>query len=110
MSTVPHPKNTTNLQAAAAHLPAWQSAIIGRVGAANIKLINMDGRAVVEEVHDYDEAVFVVDGLLALEFSDEARRVDLPTGGFFMIPAGQPHSILAGCHGTLLLVDLQDHI
>jgi len=96
-----------NLESQAATLPAWQSAIIGRVGAANIKLIYMDGLAVVEEVHDYDEAVFVVDGLLALEFSDDSRRVDLPTGTFFVIPAGQPHSILAGCHGTLLLVDLQ---
>jgi len=89
--------------------PAWKSAITGQVGPANIKLIKMDGRAIVAEVHAYDEAVFVVDGQLTLEFSDEARRVDLPTGALFMIPAGQPHSILAGCHGTPLLVDLQDN-
>jgi quercetin dioxygenase-like cupin family protein len=98
-----------DLETKAATLPAWRSTIIGQVGAANIKLINMDGRAIVEEVHDYDEAVFVVDGLLTLEFSDDSRRVEVPTGAFFMIPAGQPHSILAGCHGTLLLVDLQKH-
>jgi len=102
-------RDVIDLAAKAATLPAWRSAIIGQVGAANIKLINMDGRAIVEEVHDYDEAVFVIDGLLTLEFSDESRRVDLPTGAFFMIPAGQPHSILPGCHGTLLLVDLQEH-
>lgn len=96
-----------DLEAKAATLPAWRSAIIGQVGAANIKLIKMDGRAIAEEVHDYDEAVFVVDGLLTLEFSDDSRRVDLRTGAFFMIPAGQPHSILPGCHGTLFLVDLQ---
>ena len=97
-----------DLETEAAGLLARKSAIISQVGPANIKLIKMDGRAIVAEVHDYDGAVFVVDGLLTLEFSDEARRVGLPTGAFFMIPAGQPHSILAGCCGTLLLVDLQD--
>jgi len=98
-----------DLEIEATGLPAWKSAIIGQVGPANIKLIKMDGRAIVEEVHAYDEAVFVVDGQLTLEFSDNSQRVNLPTGAFFMIPAGQPHSILAGCHGTLFLIDLQDN-
>lgn len=102
MSTVIH------LATQAATLPAWKSDIIGEVGAANLKLIQMDGRAIAEEVHAYDEAVLVIEGLLKLEFSD-GRLVDIPTGGFFMIPAGQPHSIPAGCHGTLFLVDLQEN-
>lgn len=97
-----------NLEAKAATLPAWKSAVIGQVGTANIKLIKMDGRPIVEEVHDYDEAVFVIEGLLKLEFSG-GGSLDLPTGGFFMIPAGQTHSIPPGCRGTLLLVDLREN-
>jgi mannose-6-phosphate isomerase-like protein (cupin superfamily) len=90
-------------------LVPWKSRIMGKVGAANIKLIRMTEMGSPVEVHDYDEAVYVIDGLLALEMADELSQLEIRTGELFMIPARHPHRIAEGSHGTLLLVDLQDN-
>lgn len=55
-----------NLQAA--ELPeAWRSTVLGRVGAANIKVLRMDERSIADEVHDYSEGLLVIRGQLRLQ-------------------------------------------
>jgi quercetin dioxygenase-like cupin family protein len=94
----------THLQTLAAALVPWKSSIIGKVGPANIKLVNMSHLALAEEDHPYDEAVFVIDGVLVLEM--QGRRIEIRSGEFFLIGAGLRHRIADGSRGTLLLVDL----
>lgn len=38
---------------------AWKSTVVGRVGAANIKVLRMDEQSYEEETHDYNEALLV---------------------------------------------------
>jgi quercetin dioxygenase-like cupin family protein len=60
-----------------------------------------------EEVHDYDEAILVVEGCLLLGLGDD-EVVELLAGDFFVIPAGLRHRGVArsgGSHGTLMIFD-----
>lgn len=57
-----------DLNQQAAELPeAWRSAVLGRVGAANIKVLRMDARSIADEVHDYSEGLLVISGRLRLQ-------------------------------------------
>lgn len=57
-----------DLNQQAAELPeAWRSAVLGRVGAANIKVLRMDARSIADEVHDYSEGLLVISGHLRLQ-------------------------------------------
>lgn len=88
----------------AATLPAaWQSRRLGEVGSARLKLARMDGRALPEEVHDYTEALIVVDGELRLRIGGQAVRVH--AGELCLVPAGTAHTVDAGSAGTLLILD-----
>ncbi len=78
--------------------------MIGKVGPANIKLIKMNEWGSAEEDHPYDEALFVIEGILVLEMQGE--RLEIRGGDFFVIGAGRRHRIAEGSSGTLLLVDL----
>lgn len=42
------------------------SRVLGRIGTANLKVLRMDERSVIEEVHEYDEGLLVIDGRLEL--------------------------------------------
>ncbi len=53
---------------------AWRSHILGRVGAANLKVLRMDERPVTEEVHEYDEGLLVIDGRLELSVQGKKNR------------------------------------
>ena len=81
------------LSAMGAQLPAaWQSRLLGRVGEARVKLTRMDGAASPEEVHDYAEALIVIDGELRLRIAG-------------LVPAGIAHAVDEGSTGTLLILD-----
>jgi len=58
------------------------------------------------ESHDHDEAVFIIDGLLALDV--DGIRLEIGPGEFFVIAANQPHRTAEGSSGTLLLVDMPE--
>lgn len=81
----------------------WQSVIFAAVGDARVKVLRMDGTSTPEEVHDYNELLIVLEGLLALEISGE--RVEVHAGEVYLATAGERHSVLAGSRGTLLIVD-----
>ncbi|MFJ8476249.1 cupin domain-containing protein [Kitasatospora sp. NPDC094011] len=91
----------------AAQLPdAWRSVVLARVGTAAVKVLRMDGRELVEEVHETAEMLFVADGVLELELDDEELTVAV--GEVCRIPAGARHAVRAGSRGTLLIVEVPE--
>ncbi|UNK30492.1 cupin domain-containing protein [Serratia plymuthica] len=97
-----------DLAALAADLPqAWRSSILGRVGSTNIKVLRMDKRAIDDEVHEYHETLLVIEGQLRLAVQGEEITVN--AGQLYQAAAGVPHRVLAGSHGTLVIVDLPEN-
>jgi mannose-6-phosphate isomerase-like protein (cupin superfamily) len=104
-------ERTVHLPTRAAALPgSWSSVRLARIGGAggkggaNLKVLRMDEAGFVEEVHDYDEAILVVDGRFRLGLGDEI--IELGAGDFFVIPAGVPHrGEPGGSQGTLMIFD-----
>ncbi|KQN52281.1 cupin [Serratia sp. Leaf50] len=96
-----------DLKSTADALPqAWQSRILGCVGQANLKVLKMDDRQIIAEVHDYDEGLLVIDGLLTLNVSGEIVNVE--AGQLYVAKAGIPHTVLSGSFGTLVIIDLPE--
>ncbi|PXW22902.1 cupin domain-containing protein [Paraburkholderia caballeronis] len=83
---------------------AWKSSVVGQVGAAKIKVLRMDDQPYGEETHDYNEGLLVVDGKLLLQVEHEAVTVE--AGQMYLAPAGVPHAVLPGSHGTLVIIDV----
>ena len=91
--------------AIAEQLPeAWKSKRLGQVGPAHIKVLRMDAQAYEEETHDYNEGLLVISGHLLLSIADQAIRVE--AGQMYLVEAGTAHGVLAGSHGTLLIIDV----
>lgn len=96
-----------DLNQQAAELPeAWRSSVLGRVGAANIKVLRMDARSIADEVHDYSEGLLVISGHLRLQVAGE--EVVVRAGQLYQAAAGVPHRVLPGSEGTLVIVDLPE--
>ncbi|MDI3148583.1 cupin domain-containing protein [Serratia nevei] len=94
-----------NLQAA--ELPeAWRSTVLGRVGAANIKVLRMDERSIADEVHDYGEGLLVIRGQLRLLVA--GKTIVVQAGQLYQAAAGVPHRVLPGSEGTLVIFDLPE--
>jgi mannose-6-phosphate isomerase-like protein (cupin superfamily) len=94
----------TNLHAVASTLPAaWRSKVIGQAAGANFKVVRMDGAEYPDEVHEYDEALLVLEGRMNLRFDD--RVVEVAGGEVYIVPAGIPHSVAPGSRGTLVIID-----
>ena len=93
-----------NLPNQAAELATtWQSAIIGQAAGANVKVLRMDGSVYPDEVHDFDEALLVIDGQMNLDIAGAITAVR--AGEIFIVPAGIAHGVAAGSHGTLVIID-----
>ncbi|WP_226475676.1 cupin domain-containing protein [Pseudomonas sp. MWU16-30323] len=91
--------------AIAAPLPdTWKSTRLGQVGPARIKVLRMDAQAYEEETHDYNEGLLVIDGLLRLSIGEQA--IDVVAGQMYLVEAGIAHAVLAGSHGTLVIIDV----
>ncbi|MGC5703200.1 cupin [Pseudomonas sp. NFXW11] len=82
----------------------WQSAKLGQIGPARIKVLRMDGQPYPEETHDFDEGLLVTQGCLRLGI-DQAV-VQVLAGQMYLVQAGQAHSVLPGSHGTLVIIDV----
>ncbi len=80
-----------DLLAAARALPAtWRSRVVGRA-------------AYPDETHDFDEALLALEGQMNLEL--QGRRIEVGAGEVFIVPAGVPHAVAPGSHGTLVIID-----
>ncbi|XAH23734.1 cupin domain-containing protein [Xylophilus sp. GW821-FHT01B05] len=94
----------TNLLALAQANPqAWTSRICGQAAGANLKVLRMDAAAYPDESHDFDEALLVLDGCMNLDIHGEV--VAVRSGEVFIVPAGVPHAVAPGSHGTLVIID-----
>lgn len=100
------PMHHINLIAQASALPqTWRSQIVGLPGGSNLKVLRMDAASYEEEVHDYNEALLVLDGCMNLQLGDTV--VPVRAGEVYVVPAGVPHGVAPGSHGTLVIVDPQ---
>ena len=94
----------TNLLLESSSLPeAWRSVVVGRAANANVKVLRMDDRAYPSETHEFDEALLVLDGEMNLEIDSQVLSVR--QGEVFIVPAGRPHAVASGSHGTLVIID-----
>ncbi|MFI2237947.1 cupin domain-containing protein [Streptomyces chrestomyceticus] len=88
----------------AAALPqAWSSRVLGKVGAARVKVLRMSELPGEEEAHGTAEALFVLDG--RLELSVGGADVSVGPGELYLVPAGVRHAVRAGSCGTLVILD-----
>ncbi|QZA81636.1 cupin domain-containing protein [Deefgea piscis] len=93
-----------NLNAQALSLShAWRSTILGQAAGANIKVLRMDESKFSEEVHDFDEALIVLEGKMNLSLNGSC--VEVNAGELFIVQAGILHAVEAGSYGTLIIVD-----
>ncbi|MDR7152185.1 quercetin dioxygenase-like cupin family protein [Hydrogenophaga palleronii] len=93
-----------NLIEASHALPAaWRSSLVGQAAGANIKVLRMDATTYPNESHDFDEALLVLDGQMNLCI--QGKQVEVSAGEVFIVPAGVPHAVAAGSHGTLVIID-----
>lgn len=94
----------TNLLLQAAQLPAaWRSVVVGRAAGATLKVLRMDELAYPSEIHDFDEALLVLEGRMRLQLQGDVLTVE--QGEVFIVPAGMPHAVAPGSHGTLVIID-----
>lgn len=92
----------TDLLSLAATLPqAWRSTAAASLHGLAIKVLRMDDAAYPEEVHDYDEALSVLEGCMKLQWAH--RTESFHSGELCLVPAGQPHAVAPGSHGTLMI-------
>ncbi|AVS60353.1 cupin [Paracidovorax avenae] len=93
-----------DLLAQARDLPAaWRSRVVGRAADANFKIVRMDDAAYPDEIHDFDEALLVLEGQMNLDL--QGRCIEVCAGEVFIVPAGVPHAVAPGSHGTLVIID-----
>ncbi|WP_031190460.1 MULTISPECIES: cupin domain-containing protein [Streptomyces] len=93
-----------DVRKAADALPdAWSSQSLGRVGAADVKVLRMNELPGEEEAHDTAEVLFVLDG--RLELTVDGAAVSVGQGEMYAVPAGAPHAVRAGSRGTLVIVE-----
>lgn len=93
-----------DLLAVASTLPtAWRSRVVGLAAGANVKVLRMDGSEYPNEDHSFDEALLVVEGQMNLRLNSEV--VQVAAGEVYIVPAGVPHAVASGSHGTLVIID-----
>jgi len=94
---------TDLLAVAEAAAQAWRSQVCGVAAGAQVKVLRMDSQVYPDEVHDFDEALLVLQGQMNLEIGGECHPVG--AGEMFIVPAGVPHAVAPGSHGTLVIID-----
>jgi mannose-6-phosphate isomerase-like protein (cupin superfamily) len=93
-----------NLCEIASKLPsAWKSSLVGRATSVNIKVLRMDESEYEEEVHDYAEALLVLDGCMNLAIAGKVEHVQ--ASEIYIVPPGVPHGVAPGSRGTLVIID-----
>lgn len=80
----------------------WSPKIIASVNDYHIKLAKIQGEFVWHAHSETDEAFFVLQGTMSIEFRD--GRVDLQKGEMFVVPKGVVHKPVAAqeCHIMLI--------
>jgi mannose-6-phosphate isomerase-like protein (cupin superfamily) len=63
----------------------------------------MDGAEYPNEVHDFDEALLVLEGQMNLRL--DTQVVPVRAAEIYIVPAGTPHAVAPGSQGTLVIID-----
>jgi quercetin dioxygenase-like cupin family protein len=63
----------------------------------------MDGAEYPNETHAFDEALLVLEEQMNLQFGVDVVKVN--AGEVYIVPAGIPHAVAAGSHGTLVIIE-----
>jgi|688.fasta_scaffold299180_3 quercetin dioxygenase-like cupin family protein len=99
-------KNNSTLKLAglAQNLPGtWGRAVLGDVGGVKLKLFRTEGEGLDPEVHDWTEALLMIEGELTLILDGE--EIFLSAGDLQLIAPGCLHAIRAGAKAAFLLFD-----
>lgn len=81
----------------------WSPRIIAQMNETHFKVVKLQGRFIWHSHPDTDEAFFVIDGEMRIEFRD--GRVDLQSGELFVVPRGVEHRPVAPIDCQVLLVE-----
>lgn len=86
----------------------WRSRLLGQVGRANIKLIKMGGEGIPNESHaGFEELLVVIEGQMTLVVNETTFLLE--AGDYYLVPKEAVHRVQPGSHGTLLLIDAEQH-
>lgn len=93
-----------DLHTLATSLPlAWCSHLFTDSSSLRGKVLRMDGQALPEERHPYEELLLVLSGQMPLRLHGTLRWVH--AGQCCLVPAGIPHAVDAGSDGVLLIIE-----
>ena len=98
-----------DLGTVAGELPeAWRSTIVATAAGVNVKVLRMDGAPYAAESHGFAEGLLVLEGRMNLDVAGEI--VSVGAGEIIVVPAGVPHAVTPGSHGTLVILDPADSL
>lgn len=66
----------------------------------------MDERSIIEEVHEYDEGLLVIEGCLELSVGGE--QISVTSGQLYVAKSGVAHAVESVSFGTLVIIDLPE--
>lgn len=81
----------------------WQPKVIAALNDYQIKIVRVEGDFVWHDHQDTDEAFFVIEGELRIDFED--GQIDLSEGELFVIPKGVRHKTSAEKEVKLMLIE-----
>jgi mannose-6-phosphate isomerase-like protein (cupin superfamily) len=81
----------------------WSPRVIAEMSDYQFKLVKLKGDFIWHDHPDTDEAFFVIEGTLRIEFPDGA--VTLGPGELFVVPKGVRHKPFAGEAVKLMLIE-----
>ncbi len=81
----------------------WSLKVVAQLNDYEIKLVKLHGDFVWHQHDDTDEAFFVIDGEMRIDFRDGA--VQLRAGEMFVVPKGVEHKPFAERECSVMLVE-----
>ena len=81
----------------------WSPRVIAEVNDYQFKLVKFEGEFIWHDHQDTDEAFFVVDGKMTIEFRDGS--VELSSGEMYVVPKGVEHKPTAHSECKVLLIE-----
>ena len=82
---------------------AWASTVVDRPAGVNLKVLRMSEDAYPAEVHDFAEALLVLEGCMRLDV--DGCIIEVHAGQVLTVPPGVPHAVAPGSHGSLVIID-----
>ncbi|WP_271408382.1 cupin domain-containing protein [Pseudomonas sp. Q1-7] len=104
MSSHHHPQQPINLlQKLSLVTEQWSPKVIAEMNDYQFKVVRIQGDFIWHSHADTDEAFFVLEGQLRIDFRD--RQVTLGSGELFVVPKGVEHKPYAEQEVMLMLIE-----